>query len=485
MNVMEGQQGIPLEEALKRSQKEMAGRAGERRKKAKNEKAELDLQLRTLRSSISIEGMDFRDQNAMVDLLSKREYLAQLVILEKAVQSDMISPQQMVDLFGAARDNNTRLAVIENLPQLKFANPEEKKEALSLLRDLAIGNPNKGGIKPLELNHFDRMYLSKYRLNWEENEDFDIMTTAAIETLAKLGKDAEDHLVDVLRMNLEKGKPPDIKDIVGPEKYVSVGDDGSPDDFFDERGFPADDEVKSLFDNMYSYNSLVLRRLAEMGSKKGVDFLAESVPEKDSFNVIYYQEATELLASMLKEAKAAGEKIDYETEKYLKLYEKPIGEDLPDEEKVEILEMARDTYFNDVYKDNPEAAQRVIDDLEGELFGMDGLKSQRTYTLKYQGRVIAFCRFKPIERKPDELYAGSLNVYKDLQGLSVGRYFVRATLGKESKNHVIRAITRADNSVNEDYKKCGFVIDEKNPFEKNGVQYFNMAMDRREKKPLS
>jgi hypothetical protein len=46
---------------------------------------------------------------------------------------------------------------------------------------------------------------------------------------------------------------------------------------------------------------------------------------------------------------------------------------------------------------------------------------------------------------------------------------------------MIEAITRADNPVNGDYKKCGFSIDEENPFEKNGVKYFNMTMDRRGK----
>ena len=188
-----------------------------------------------------------------------------------------------------------------------------------------------------------------------------------------------------------------------------------------------------------------------------------------------------LLTSMLKEAKAAGEKIDYEAVKYLKLYEKPIGEDLPGEEKEEILEMARDTYFNDVYKDNPEAAQRVIDELEGELFGIDGLKNQRTYILKYQGRVIAFCRFKPIKGKLGHLYAGSLNVCKDLRELSIGGYFVRATTGKEAKEFVLEAVTRENNVANESYKKCGWVLDEANPFEKTGVKYFNMEMDRREK----
>lgn len=188
-----------------------------------------------------------------------------------------------------------------------------------------------------------------------------------------------------------------------------------------------------------------------------------------------------LFHSLLKTIKVAGEKIDFEMVKGLDLSEKAIGEDIAESEKQEILEIARENYFGDIFKDNHEAAQRVVDELEGELFGIDGLKNQRTYALKYQGKIIAFCRFKPIDGKPDELYAGSLNVFKDLRGLSIGGYFVRATTGKEAKNYILRATTRVDNVANESYKKCGWKIDEEDPFEKNGVKYFNMTMNRRKK----
>ena len=185
----------------------------------------------------------------------------------------------------------------------------------------------------------------------------------------------------------------------------------------------------------------------------------------------------DLLSSMLKAAKTAKERVDFETVKFLDLYEKQTGEDLPDEEKKEILELAKDNYFNDVYKDNSETAQGVIDDLEVELYGEGKMKNQRAYILKYQGKIIAFCRFAPLEEKPGEVYAGSLNVYKDLQNLCVGGYFVKTVLEKESRENVIHAITRADNPANETYGKLGFRFEEQD-FEKNGVKYFNIIMDK-------
>ena len=184
----------------------------------------------------------------------------------------------------------------------------------------------------------------------------------------------------------------------------------------------------------------------------------------------------DLLASMLKAAKFAKEKIDCGEIKHLELSEKSIGEDLSKTEKQEILEIAKENYFNDIYKDNPEAAEEVIRELEEEL---EDIKNQRAYILKYQEHAIAFCRFKPIEGKPGEVYAGSLNVYHDLQNFSVGSYFIRTILKRESKENIIHAITRADNLANAYYKHCGFVFGEK--FGKNGVEYYKIEMDKRRK----
>ena len=184
----------------------------------------------------------------------------------------------------------------------------------------------------------------------------------------------------------------------------------------------------------------------------------------------------EILASTLKAAKQEGNDIEYSQIKNMELEEKEVGSDLDEKEKQEILEIARENYFSDIFKDNPEAAQGVITDLEKEL---DDIKNQKAYILKYQGRIVAFFRLKLIGL--NELYAGSLNVYKDLQNLSIGTHFLRAALDQESRRNVIRAIIRSSNPAIGMYRRFGFEIDEEKPFEKNGVKYFNMAMDRRDK----
>ncbi len=480
---MERQTGIPLEEAIKHSNEKFLAYAAENERRRKEAKAQLDLRLETLRSKISLEGMDFHDQEALAQTLSHENYLVQMVTLEKAAETGAISPQQMIDLFSSTLNVGTRFAIIENLPRAKFAYPEEKNGALSLLENVAIGNFADGEATSGNINQLDYLYLFRYRMDWEEDANFDMMTTAAIEALAKFGKDAEDYLIDVLKHNLEKGKAPDMREIVGPENYILHEDDGSLDGFFNDRGFVVDAEAKSAFDPMYPYNALTIQKLAEIGSRKAVDFLVESIPEKGSaFDIIYYREAEELLLSMLKAEKAAGGKIDYIETKYLKLTEKPIGQDLPDEEKMEILELAEDTYFNDVFKNNPEAAQRVIDKLKGVLFGPDGLTRQRTYTLKFRGNVVAFVRFKPVEKNPGHVYAASLNVRKELCGYSVGKYFAGATEKIESRSNVLHAVVREDDILIAKHRKSGWTIDEKKPFVRDGIKYFNMTLDRREKR---
>jgi len=181
------------------------------------------------------------------------------------------------------------------------------------------------------------------------------------------------------------------------------------------------------------------------------------------------------LAFILKAAKDAGEKIDWENIKELELDKKEIGSDLPQEEKEEVLAIAKENYLRDVYPDNLAAAKDVIENLEAELFGENGLKGQRTYILKYQGQIVAFCRFKP--QGDGQLYAGSLNVEREVKNFCLGPYFLRQTLLEEARENDIVAITRANNPANKKYKELGFVFDSKS-FIKNGVEYYNITLSR-------
>lgn len=395
--------------------------------------------------------LPFDNSEKLVEWLNGKDYLEQMIAIERAFRTDSLSFESALELFEAAKDNKTRLAVIENLPKANWDEPT-KKAAMEFLAKIAAEGFDDKNSKQIDIffgqgDELGDLYIaSNYlidSLTCDENET--VFLSAPVMNLAKFGAAAEPLIVRIIEnrwryLNLEEAEGL----------------------FPDESGYEPPTADKEFVDPYYVYTACALSQLQEIGSAR----TAETI----------------LLAAVLKGAKEAGEKIDFEKVKNIRLEEKPIGEDLEESEKQEILEIAKENYFGDVYKDNSEVAQKVIDELETELFGIDGLKNQRTYTLKYQGRVIAFCRFKPIEGKPDELYAGSLNVYKDLRGFSIGGYFVRATTGKEAKNYILRAITRADNIANANYKKCGWAISEENHFEKNGVKYFNMTMDRREEK---
>lgn len=199
---------------------------------------------------------------------------------------------------------------------------------------------------------------------------------------------------------------------------------------------------------------------------KGVAELLEELQDSE--------EEIILLASVLKTMKSSGEKFDFENIKNLELNRNEAGKDLPREDKEEILEMARENYFNDIFKDNPPAAESVIADLKEELFSAEGLKNQRAYVLKYQGHIIGFLRFKPQE--DGSLYAGSLNLEKEIQGSSIVNYFLKNVLEEEAARADIKAVALVGRSAY--YRRLGFEIVGE-PFEKNGEKYFNLTLKKR------
>ncbi|MDD3487316.1 MAG: GNAT family N-acetyltransferase [Candidatus Moranbacteria bacterium] len=385
----------------------------------------------------------------LASALGKKNYLEQKVIMEKIVKNNNFNIGKIEKLFFQSRNYKTRLAIIESLPEAEW-DFESKKSAISFLTRLAMdGFEWKEGDEDMDLYFDDQdelgnLYIIRqYCIDPDPggDENAEVFSSAPIINLAKFGKLAEPMLIRIIEKNWKDLDPDDAEGF-----------------FPDESGYEPSTEKKELIDPSYVYTACAFARLKETNSNRTME--------------------TILLATILKEAKKSGEKIDFEMMKGLELVEKPVGEDLSAGEKEEILAMARDNYSNEeygVYKNNPEAARSVIAELEEAL---DGIKNQRTYTLKYQGKAVAFCRFQPIGGKPGEVYAGSLNVYPDVQKYCVGKYFAQKVLEKESRENVIRAITRADNPANGAYEKMGFVFED--AFEKNGEKYFNMRMDRRE-----
>jgi hypothetical protein len=229
---------------------------------------------------------------------------------------------------------------------------------------------------------------------------------------------------------------------------------------------------KEVFqENVNSTNLLITEKAAAF-----LDEFTKKSDEESYKNVIDGLEKIKveisLLAAVLKTIKESGERVALENIKDLDLSKKEIDSYLSDEEKAEIMDMVKENYLKGIYADNPKAARAVFSEVENEL---EEIKNQTTYTLKFQGKVVAFCRFKPVGE--NELYAGSLNVEKEVQGFAVAGYFLDQTLLEEAKNNTIHAITRVNNLANAKYKKLGFIFDPKTFF-KNGVEYYNITLPK-------
>ncbi len=161
----------------------------------------------------------------------------------------------------------------------------------------------------------------------------------------------------------------------------------------------------------------------------------------------------DILSTTLKTAKENGYPVTPEKIKNLKLNFKDFGEDIEEEKKEEIIKMAEENW----QKNSPEIAPQIITDLKNNL-KTENLKEQKAYTLEYEGHVIGFIRFEVLE--DGSLYAGSLNIYKDLQKFKIGADFVENTLVKESENNRLKAETSIIHKPNSNYiNKIGFIAD--------------------------
>lgn len=203
-----------------------------------------------------------------------------------------------------------------------------------------------------------------------------------------------------------------------------------------------------------------------IGEKTEIDSLLIDL-EKTKAEII-------LLASVLRSARKKDERINLSEIKNLKLEKREMrkSDGLSHEEKEELLAICMHNYEK-VFKDNPRALARVINGFKNEL---ENLSGQTVFILKFQGQVVAFCRFKPMAE--GEMYTGSLNVTKDVQGLSVGNYFITSSINEMARDYKIKATTRKDNPANGSYQKQGFVLTQEFR-EEDGTEYYEMQLDKR------
>ncbi|MFA5886224.1 MAG: GNAT family N-acetyltransferase [Patescibacteria group bacterium] len=159
-----------------------------------------------------------------------------------------------------------------------------------------------------------------------------------------------------------------------------------------------------------------------------------------------------MLASVLKEGKLQGEKIDLETIRDLNLEIKDYGQDIAEPDKKNILKIAQANWKN---FGNDKMAQVVYDGLVETL---NQAQEQKAYILKYKDEVIGFVRFERTSH--GTVYAGSLNVSKDLRGLSIGNELMEKALLKEGELNILEASASIKIPAGCNYiEKIGFIAD--------------------------
>lgn len=153
-----------------------------------------------------------------------------------------------------------------------------------------------------------------------------------------------------------------------------------------------------------------------------------------------------LLASVLRVAKSEGQPIDIEKLQNLNLETKS---SLSPEEIEDIIKMSEENW-----QQIPALQKTVTEDLKNDLKSQE--KEQEFIVLKYKGETIGFLRFEKRDNKT--IYAGSLNVYKELRGLKIAEQSLLEIIKEKSKEKIVHATASPKIQAGTCYiEKTGFV----------------------------
>ncbi|KKQ05013.1 MAG: hypothetical protein US15_C0037G0010 [Candidatus Moranbacteria bacterium GW2011_GWF1_36_4] len=157
-----------------------------------------------------------------------------------------------------------------------------------------------------------------------------------------------------------------------------------------------------------------------------------------------------ILSSLLKSLQESGQGINFEMIRDLDLDISGFGEELDENDKKEMLEMADENWQR-----NEKMHSAIISSLEKELENSAG---QKYYVLRYKGKVIAFLKFKKID--DNILYFGSFNVAPGLQNLKLGNLMLDNAVKTEGKKKNIKAAAIPQELITSQYiEKFGFIAD--------------------------
>jgi len=178
------------------------------------------------------------------------------------------------------------------------------------------------------------------------------------------------------------------------------------------------------------------------------------------------------LSTLLRNVKENEYDLDWNLIKDLSLNIKNFGLDMDAADKKDVLAMAKTNWSE---FGNEKMADTVMSGLE---IALDNTKNQRCYILKYKGKLIAFVRFEKTEQ--GTLYAGSLNVSKDLRGLNIGNEMMQQALVAESEHNILEASASVKIPAGCAYiEKVGFVADGIiENYHGSNEDLFNISLDK-------
>lgn len=220
-----------------------------------------------------------------------------------------------------------------------------------------------------------------------------------------------------------------------------------------------DDELRDAFGVAESFDCRELRLELLKKIAKIIQNFSDSIDQAGVSNdkidgLLLELERTKgeliVLTTILKKAKTECQDIKFNLVKDINLKINKPGEEISDDDKRQIIEIARANW----QEQNPAIAGAVVKGLQDSL---RNTKNQKCYTLKYKNEVIGFIRFEPTTE--NKLYVGSLNIVKDLRGLNVGNNLMDASIAREAEANVLEATASPRISAGCNYiDKLGFVV---------------------------
>lgn len=165
-------------------------------------------------------------------------------------------------------------------------------------------------------------------------------------------------------------------------------------------------------------------------------------------------------------------KIDiFELIKDLNISIKDFGEDLSEEDKSEIIQMAEINWR----AQNPAMAEVVVSNLAEDL---KNSSNQKSYILKFENNIIGFVRF--VRQEDGDLEGASFNIENKLKSLGLGDAFLTKVIIKEAKENNINITVSPRLEVGTYYvEKVGFELNSYIPdYEQTGEPLFGALLEK-------